>query len=61
MTKEKVYLVVDCANAPGCVYAVFDDEESALDFRDHYHEDDADVEERSLLRGQHVSCSGYIE
>jgi hypothetical protein len=61
MSKQKVYLVVDTLNAPGRVYAVFADEESALDFRDHYHADEADVEERSLLYGQHVSSSGYIE
>jgi hypothetical protein len=57
----KVYLVVDVMDAPGRVYAVFADEESAQDFRDHYHEYEAEVVERTLLYGQHVSSSGYIE
>lgn len=58
---RKVYLVVDCLNAPGRVYAVFAEEDTALDFRDRYHEDEADVEERTLLYGQHTSVGGYIQ
>jgi hypothetical protein len=58
---QKVYLVTDCLNAPGRVYAIFAEEEAALDFRDRYHEDEAVVEERTLLYGQQVSLSGSIE
>ena len=57
----KIYLVEDCLNSPGKIYAVFAEEEAALDFRDHYHEENANVVERTLLYGQHVSPSGYIE
>ncbi len=58
---DKVFLVVDCLNSPGKVYAVFGEEKGAYDFRDRHHMWGADVEERTLLYGQHVSESGYIE
>lgn len=60
MSAQKVYLVVDNYNSPGRVYAVFAEEDAAIDFRDHYHADNADVEERTLCYGQQTACSGYI-
>jgi hypothetical protein len=58
---SKVFLVVDCLNSPGKVYAVFGEEKGACDFRDRHHRWEADVEKRTLLYGQHVCESGYIE
>lgn len=55
-----VYLVIDCVNTPGMVFAVFDDLDAAIDFKEHYHPDDAEIETRTLLYGQQLSGSGYI-
>ncbi len=57
----KVYLVEDEYLAPGRVYAVFADSEEAEDFREQYHADEAKVVPRTLLYGQHVAVSGYVE
>lgn len=57
----KVYLVEDQLHSPGRVYAVFNDEQSAQDFVDHYHYDNACVVPRTLNYGQCVSSSGYID
>lgn len=57
----KIYLVVDCADSPGRLYAVFAENDAAEDFLNHYHYGNAQIEERTLLYGQQVSAVGYIE
>ena len=53
----KVYLVEDCANAPGRILAVFADKEDAEFLVDNLPEA-AQVEERTLIYGQAPVC-GY--
>lgn len=57
----KIYLVVGAVNCPGRVFACFAEEDAAIDFRDHYHPEEADVEERTLCYGQQIAANGYIE
>ena len=46
-----VYLVEDCANAPGRILAVFRNEEDAIAFAEQLPEDSC-VERRTLQEGQ---------
>lgn len=57
----KIYLVEDTKYSPGRIYACFAEEEAAVDFRDKYHCDNAEIVERTLLYGQHTSSNGFIE
>ncbi len=59
--KMKIYLVEDCLNSPGRIYAAFAEKDAACDFRDHYHYDNAEVVVRTLLYEQQTSYDGYIE
>lgn len=54
----KIYLVEDCRNAPGRIYAVFRNEEDAEDFATWF--ESAQVVERTLQEGQ-PSIRGYNE
>jgi len=51
MSTQKVYLVEDCENAPGLIYAVFDDLDSAERFADSL-EESVCIEERTVFYGQ---------
>lgn len=51
----KVYLVEDCENAPGRIYAVFASEEDATEFADLLPMA-TDVTERKLWYGQPSNC-----
>ena len=60
---HKIYLVVEYSKShgPGLVYACFADKDAAIDFKDRYHPNNTNVEERTLLYGQQISIGGYIE
>lgn len=52
----KIYLVQDCLNSPGKIYAIFNDEESAKDFASLIESDEDGVSctvvPRTLFHGQ---------
>lgn len=49
-----IYLVVGAVNCPGRVFASFEDEDSAWDYRQRYLLDEATVEERELYSGRQL-------
>lgn len=58
INRSSVFLVVDCMNAPGRVYAVFADRNDAVWFADALEDTEAEVEERTVFYGQ-PSVRGY--
>jgi len=58
----KVYLVQGCVNCPERIFAIFAEEDAALDFRKHYHEEEAEVVERTVYYGQMLAGpDGYLD
>lgn len=55
-SSPKVWLVEDCHNSPGRIYAVFASEQDAENFASFF--EGADVVERTLFYGQPPVC-GY--